>query len=137
MGIDATLFVLAPFSDDVGYVYHSFRLQRDSDLTGTLENKLNELTHKTWTEIQLPQGDWSTFAGGGKWWPEDRDDWERGYLQEDCYGNALKAFKGKHLAEVVREEDGAFPDRDDSLNKAMFAFIVEHFPEHDVVVFFH
>lgn len=137
MGVDATLFVIADYSSfGVGYVQHVFRLQRDRDLWDPLEQMQRNQKHRTWPTVQLPCGSWSNYSGEV---PEGWEDRESGHLQSDCYGNVLDAFRGRLLADVKREEAGSFPDWDDSFNRAVFAFIAEHFAEHfaehDVIVF--
>lgn len=138
MGVDATLFVLADYSGDGrAFVKHVFSLNRDRDLWGPLGNCQDEHKHHKWPQVQLPHGSHSNF--GVDEIPEGHEDCEWGWLQQDSYGTELWAFKGKHLANVKRENDGTFPDEDweGTFNQSVFAFVATHFPEHDVVVFWH
>ena len=136
MGVDATLFVIANYSGyGVGYVTCSFDLNRDRDLWGPLEQMQRRDKHRTWAQVQVPQGSHSTYRGGEV--PTGFEDRESGYLRDDCYGNKLDAFKGRLLAGVKREEDGRFPGDVPPLNQAVFDFVATHFPEHDVVVYWH
>lgn len=133
MGVDAVIFVLATHSSlDVGFVEHVFTLARDRDLWKPLQHEQRARSHRTWRSVQLPVGSHSNYGGVV---PEGFEDLEAGHLQDDAYGGELTAFKGKYLAEVQRDEDGVFPGWNDTFNRAVFAFVAEHFPERDVVVY--
>jgi hypothetical protein len=135
MGVSMTIYVVAPYGE---FIHHAIRLNDDKGLVDPLETYIKENYHHKWPQLQLPNGAWCNYSGEV---PKGFEDRESGWLQDDCYGNAFKAIKGKQLANIKREEDGSFlwpsANWDDSFNKAMFTFIVKHFPEHDIVVFFH
>lgn len=128
MGVDATIFVVADFSDETGYLTATFRLKRDSDFWDILEAIEAD---RTWAQIQLPQGSWAGFSIRGEEHgaaiPDAFKEWERGYLRADNYGNKLQSFKGRELASL--ESDYS------DFNTAVMAFVGEHYADHDVIIF--
>jgi hypothetical protein len=125
MGVDVTVFVLATYSSDVGYVGAAFRLSRDRDLWDVL-TKIPK--PRKWAQIQLPQGAHSTYADGEK--PKGYDDREVRYLSTDCYGSALVACKGAAFATAATKTESP-------LNREILSFVARVYADHDVVLFWH
>ena len=129
MGVDVTLMVLAPYSDKrCGFVTTVISLNRDRDLWDELVEVEKAYANTVWPNIQLPRSAWCNFSGerpkGEEW--KDR---ECGHLQEDNYGGSFKSFKGHHLM----GKKSTYQD----LNTAALAFIAEHYPHNDVIIFWH
>ena len=124
MGVVATLFVLATYSDpDEGFVRHVFRLRAGK----ALWDPLHALAyHQVYADVQLPHGGHSNFGKDAPPIPAEFADHEAGHLQRDPYGQPLRAIKGSQL--LVLDDGGTF-------NQAVFEFIATHFPEHDIVVY--
>lgn len=123
MAVDATVFVLASYSSDVGYVVASFKLNRGDDFQLRLQKV--EKGGKPWKAVQLPCGSWSKYSDGTGL--EDEFE-EGGYLFTDAYDAPLTSVMG-HSYSAFAEEPG--------LNGAVFAFVCEHYPDHDVVILWH
>jgi hypothetical protein len=120
MGVDATLFVVADYGP---YIEHTFSLARERDLW----EELNEIpVVGTYGSLQLPQGSWCWFAGETR--PDEYEDNECGWISDDNYGSTLAKRKGAHFAGVTSTS---------ALNRAILAFIVEHFSGKTVVIFWH
>ena len=123
MGVDATLMVIGHGADDEGYCTTAFRLDRDRDLWPSMEAlpKRHLFEH-----VVVPQGPWCNYAGDV---PEGYEERECGYIQKDAYGNTLHACKGRDFESV--ESD--FSD----FNNAVLAFVIEHYANHYIVIFWH
>ena len=121
MGVDATVFVLAEYSTDVGYVVAAFTLDRDRGFWDEIQ-KVERA--KPWAAVQLPQGGWSQDSDGRAGDAVA----EQGYLFEDAYGVPLTSAKGADYRGLAAEP---------GLNGAVFGFVYEHYPDHDVVILWH
>jgi len=120
MGVDCTLLVLAPYGP---YVAHTFSLNRDYPLWKILGGIVGTHSDRELPDIQIAIAARSNFSGET---PDGYEDREPGHIQDDPYGNALRSFKGRHLADV---ESGH------ALNAAILKMVADHFGDHDVVLF--
>ena len=131
MGVDATVFVLARYSDKrdgTAFVAASINLLREGDLWAKLRNIFTRApTRHAWDRAQVPRGSWTGMYDGR---PEEWGGHECGYLFDDSYGNPLisvpmSLFKGAHrFAEY-------------GFNQRALRFLAEQYPDNDVLIVWH
>lgn len=126
MGLDLTLCVLTRWfetGDEVGYIEHVLRMNRDSDLFAKILRIPGRIACP---RVQMPRVSWCTYADGSR--PADHADRELGYLDRDPYGSVLTACTGRELG-VLAEAEG--------FNGATLRFVGEMFAARHIVLLWH
>lgn len=131
MGVDILFMVLENFpARERSFVSDVLSLQRDGSLAEFLEPLFTEQAGATRRQaVQLPAGAQTTFGDGR---PADSSSGEPGWLTEDPYGSPLFSIPGYRLAEHLAKHTSEY-----QFNRWALAYIIQQFPDREIVLYLH